>query len=83
MENFRDIARLFLGAGAAIQVRDPQELARAVWLLENKEARERLGSSARRVLEQNSGATTRTLGRLRNYLDGQSDVRNHLAPEVK
>jgi 3-deoxy-D-manno-octulosonic-acid transferase len=83
MENFRDIARLFLDAGAAIQVRNPQELAHAAWLLENKEARERLGSSARRVLEQNSGATARTLARLRNYLDCEPQVRHHLAHEVK
>jgi len=69
MENFRDIAKLFLDAGAAIQVRSPEELAHATWLLENKEARESLGASARQVLEQNSGATARTLDGLRKYLD--------------
>jgi len=69
MENFRDIAKLFLDAGAALQVRNPEELAHATWLLENKEARERLGASAREVLEQNSGATARTLDGLRKYLD--------------
>jgi 3-deoxy-D-manno-octulosonic-acid transferase len=69
MENFRDIAKLFLDAGAAIQVRNPEELAHTAWLLENKEVREQLGASARRVLEQNSGATARTLDGLRKYLD--------------
>jgi 3-deoxy-D-manno-octulosonic-acid transferase len=69
MENFRDIAKRFLDAGAAIQVRDPEELAHAAWLLENKEVREQLGASARQVLEQNSGATARTLDGLRKYLD--------------
>ena len=83
MENFRDIAKLFLDAGAAIQVRNPQELAHAAWVLENKEARERMGSSARRVLEQNSGATARTLDRLRNYLECEPDVHHHLAHEAK
>ena len=55
MENFRDIAKLFLEAGAAIQVRNPEELAHVTWLLENTEARERLGSSARRVLSSTLG----------------------------
>ena len=83
MENFRDIAKLFLDAGAAIQVRSPEELAHATWLLENKEARERLGASARQVLERNSGATARTLDGLRKNLD--RDARGHeaLTHEVK
>lgn len=69
MENFRDIARQFLDAGAAIQIRTPEELAHATWLLENKEAREDLGAKAREVLEQNSGATARTLDGLKTYLE--------------
>ena len=83
MENFRDIAKLFLDAGAAIQVRNPEELAHAAWLLENKEARERLGASARQVLEQNSGATARTLESLRKYLDPDASGRAPLSLEVK
>jgi 3-deoxy-D-manno-octulosonic-acid transferase len=83
MENFRDIAKLFLDAGAAIQVRTPEELAHATWLLENKEARERLGASARQVLEQNSGATARTLDGLRKYLDRDMRGREPLTHEVK
>ena len=71
MENFRDIARLFLDAGAAIQVRNPEELAHATWLLQNREARERMGALARQVLEENSGATARTLEVLRKSLDGE------------
>lgn len=83
MENFRDIAKLFLDAGAAIQVRNPEELAHATWLLENREARERLGASARQVLEQNSGATARTLDCLRNYLDRGAQSREPLSREAK
>ena len=78
-----DIAKLFLDAGAAIQVRNPEELAHATWLLENKEARERLGASARRVLEQNSGATARTLDGLRKYLDRDAQGREPRSHEVK
>jgi 3-deoxy-D-manno-octulosonic-acid transferase len=83
MENFSDIAKLFLDAGAAIQVRNPEELAHAAWLLENKEAREHLGASARQVLEQNSGAMARTLDGLRKYLDRDAQGRESLSHEVK
>jgi 3-deoxy-D-manno-octulosonic-acid transferase len=83
MENFRDIAKLFLDAGAAIQIRNPEELAHATWLLQNKEARERLGEAARQVLEQNSGATARTLDGLRKYLDRDAQGRKPLSHEVK
>jgi 3-deoxy-D-manno-octulosonic-acid transferase len=83
MENFRDIARLFLKAGAAIEVRNPEDLAHAAWLLENKEARERLGASARQVLEQNSGATARTLVELRKYLNDDRRGREFFSHEVK
>ena len=82
MENFRDIAKLFLDAGAAIEVRNPEELAHATWLLENKEAREGLGASARQVLEKNSGATARTLEGLRKYLDNFEGGRRPLPHEA-
>jgi 3-deoxy-D-manno-octulosonic-acid transferase len=83
MENFREIAKLFLDAGAAIQVHNPKELAHATWLLENKEARESLGASARRVLEQNSGATARTLEVLRKYLEQDAAAGWPSSGEVK
>jgi len=84
MENFRDIAKLFLDSGAALQVRNPEELAHAMWLLENREARERLGAGARLVLEQNSGATARTLDGIRKYLDHDAQDRCPALPdEVK
>ncbi len=83
MENFRDIARLFLDAGAAIQVHNPEELAEAARMLENQEAREGMGARARQVLEQHSGATARTLDRLRKYLDADAQSRESLPREVK
>jgi 3-deoxy-D-manno-octulosonic-acid transferase len=83
MENFRDIARLFLEAGAAIQIRNPEELAHTAWLLENSEARRRLGASARQVLEQNTGATARTLDCLRELLDRDARAHKTLPSEVK
>jgi 3-deoxy-D-manno-octulosonic-acid transferase len=83
MENFRDVAKLFLDAGAALQVRNPEELAHAAWLLENREARERLGASARQVLDQNSGATARTLDCLRKYLEIGTPGRQPVIREAK
>ncbi len=69
MENFREIARRFLDADAAIQVNNAQELAQAAQRLEDPAERERLGAAARKVLDQNSGATARTLDALQNYLE--------------
>jgi 3-deoxy-D-manno-octulosonic-acid transferase len=83
MENFRDIARLFLEANAALQVRSPQELAQASALLENVLERERLGARARWVLEQHSGATARTLDCLRPYLLGEEPDRKSIPGEVQ
>jgi 3-deoxy-D-manno-octulosonic-acid transferase len=62
MENFRDMARAFLEADAAIQVRDEVGLAGALdRLLRNPEAAARLGANARGVAEANAGATDRAL----------------------
>ena len=83
MENFRDIARLFLDAGAAIQVGNPLELAEAAKVLEDREARRRLETGARRVLEQNSGATARTLESLRKFLDGGAAGNSAAPSEAK
>ena len=65
MENFRDIARLFLEAGAAIQVESAADLARqALRVLADHDLATRLGQAARRVLDAESGATLRVLDRL-------------------
>jgi 3-deoxy-D-manno-octulosonic-acid transferase len=83
MENFIDIAKLFLDAGAAMQIRKPEELAHAAWLLENSEARERMGASARQILERNSGATARTVECLRAFLMPDAQSREPLPREAK
>src|SRR5208337_2554043 len=52
MENFRDIARLFLEAGACVQVQDAQELAAlALNLFGDQPAAQRLGRRGKQVLE--------------------------------
>jgi len=66
MENFREIRDLFMEANAAVEVRDTSELVVAVdRLLSDPPAAAELGERARRVVEQNMGATDRVLEYLR------------------
>ncbi|HEV2349894.1 MAG TPA: 3-deoxy-D-manno-octulosonic acid transferase [Terriglobia bacterium] len=69
MENFRDIAHLFLEAGAASTVHDPADLAQRVHeLLQDERKRKEMGNRARQLMQLGSGATERTLERLRIML---------------
>ena len=62
MENFRDIARLFLEAKAGIQIQNHTQLAPAISaLLSNPRQAADLGRNARSIVDQNSGATERAL----------------------
>jgi 3-deoxy-D-manno-octulosonic-acid transferase len=65
MENFRDIARLFLNADAAIQIKNSGELAPAIdQLLSAPKRAEQLGSNAHAIVLENTGATDRVLERV-------------------
>lgn len=65
MDNFRQMAAEFVGAGAAVQVRSSQGLAREwVALLEDSPRREAMSAAARALVERNQGATQRTLAHL-------------------
>jgi len=65
MENFREIRDMFLDAGAAIEVKSADELATAVErLITDGPFAEKLGINARRLVEQNTGATERVLAYL-------------------
>ena len=62
MENFRDMARLFLEAGAALQIQNASQLACAIEdLLSNPERASELGDNAYAIVVQNTGATDRVL----------------------
>jgi 3-deoxy-D-manno-octulosonic-acid transferase len=62
MENFRDMARLFVDAGAAIQIERSSQLTPAIEsLLSNPEKALQLGHNALAVIQQNTGATDRVL----------------------
>jgi 3-deoxy-D-manno-octulosonic-acid transferase len=69
MENFQDIARLFLEADACVQVQDAGELAESVLkLLGDRAAGHRLGERGKQVLERQTGATDRVLEQIRRLL---------------
>ncbi len=70
MENFSDMAEQFLGANAGVQVTNGSQLGK-VWvqLIENDALRERIGRAARELSARNTGATARTLERIREILD--------------
>lgn len=69
MEHFREMAASFLRAGAGIQVTTGENLGKA-WaqLIRDDRMRERMGEAARRLVEQNRGATARTLEFLADLL---------------
>jgi 3-deoxy-D-manno-octulosonic-acid transferase len=69
MQNFADVARIFLDAGAAIQVRDEAELESVLRdLLASREQREALGRKASEVVERNRGAAGRSVSMLKELV---------------
>lgn len=70
MENFRDVAALFLNHGAAMQVRNSLELGAVTCeLLRDEPRRRQMGEAAKQILERESGATQRILEQLRPWLE--------------
>jgi 3-deoxy-D-manno-octulosonic-acid transferase len=62
MQNFREIAAEFVGAGGGVQVRDVEELRRALGdLLADEALRKKVVEAAGRVIAANVGATDRTV----------------------
>ena len=70
MQNFQDIAELFVMKGAASQVRTLDELIESVqrWIFSPQEADE-IGARARRLVEENEGATLRNVRMITEILD--------------
>jgi 3-deoxy-D-manno-octulosonic-acid transferase len=70
MENFREMSGKFLAAGAAIQVKSPEDLG-AAWrdLLREPERAERMGTCARELLGRNRGATQHVLDHIEHVID--------------
>ena len=62
MSNFRDVARVFREAEAAVEVDDETDLLTNVRsLLADPGARENLGANARRAVIDNRGAMAKTI----------------------
>ena len=62
MENFRDMASLFLKGKAAIQIQSASELSPTIEkILSNSQLATELGRNAQAIVEQNTGATDRVL----------------------
>ena len=62
MENFRDMARLFVEAQAAIQIGQASQLAPAISdLLSDPQKAVQVGRNAHAIMQQNTGATDRVL----------------------
>jgi 3-deoxy-D-manno-octulosonic-acid transferase len=71
--NFKDIAARLVGAGAAIQIADPDGLESAVRrLLSDATERERLGTAARQFVFAQQGATERTMDLIDQMLQTQT-----------
>jgi 3-deoxy-D-manno-octulosonic-acid transferase len=69
MENFPDIARLFLEANACVQVQSAAGLAESVLkLFSDRAAAQCLGERGKQVLEKQTGATARVLEQIQRLL---------------
>lgn len=69
MQNFQDVVDLFLMKNAIIQVKDSNELFKKVKeLLLDAQQAQRLGESALKVVQENRGATQRTLEEISKFL---------------
>lgn len=69
MENFAEIAERFVTAQAALQVASPED-AGVSWieLLRNPERNQKMGQTARRLVEESRGATERAVAAIRAAL---------------
>jgi 3-deoxy-D-manno-octulosonic-acid transferase len=75
MENFREMSGKFLAAGAAIQVKNSEDLA-AAWesLLRDPERAAQIGKRARELAERNRGATERVLAHIEGVIGSGRSV---------
>ena len=69
--NFADAAAAAVAAGAALRVADGAELAReAARLLDDAQARERMGAAGLAYASAHRGATERTMAMVRELMRG-------------
>ena len=69
MENFSEIAERFLQAEAAIEVSSSQTLTTAIdTILSNAALADKLGKNAKKLIDENQGATERTVSLIREEM---------------
>jgi 3-deoxy-D-manno-octulosonic-acid transferase len=82
--NGKDIARLLIEQGAALQVADARELAAALaLLLADPARRERMGAIGRRIVERNRGAVARLLEFIEPLLSDPSTAAAPACPAAR
>jgi 3-deoxy-D-manno-octulosonic-acid transferase len=70
MQNFKEIARLLRAAHGGLQVMDTDDLYRQMKiLLDNPTEAVRIGDNGRHLLQENQGATERTVSIISRYID--------------
>jgi 3-deoxy-D-manno-octulosonic-acid transferase len=70
MQNFKEIARLLRAAHGGLQVMDSDDLYRQMKiLLDNPSEAERIGDNGRHLLQENQGATERTVSIISRHID--------------
>jgi 3-deoxy-D-manno-octulosonic-acid transferase len=69
MSNFREVAEVFLENKAAVRVNDVREFRETLaGFLADPEKKKRIAENARRVIEENAGAVSRTVKQIEQYL---------------
>jgi 3-deoxy-D-manno-octulosonic-acid transferase len=72
MENFAEVARAFVAAGGAVQVRNARELEAMLGeLLEDGERRDYMGHRAEALVQENRGGIERTVEMIVQRLEGR------------
>jgi len=75
MENFRDVATMFIEGGGAVRVTNATELAReGMRLLGDETLRREIGARAKNLLQEKSGATGRVLAQIDQLLQSAPPV---------
>ncbi len=75
MENFAEVASAFVSKGAGMEVFNPEELGVAwIQLVQDTERSRSMGAAARALVDENRGATGKTLAHIRTILQARSST---------
>ncbi len=73
MENFAEVASRFVAAKAAVQVESPEDVGVAwIELLRDPDRKRQMGETAKRLVDDSRGATSRGLAEIAKHLEGAS-----------